>query len=155
MRNYIEIFGKNFFLPNLIFFLLTDLFFYLQIANYWTYYINLFLSPFLIIILLGISLGKIYKQDQKINFWKALITSFTSILTIVTLSYIFNFLLYSDYSSSYLLPILLTQLGYVLFTLIYASLALIFHKADQPWWAMLIPIYNIIVMCDIAQKPRW
>lgn len=30
-----------------------------------------------------------------------------------------------------------------------------FAKAGQPGWASIIPIYNIIVMLQIAQKPLW
>jgi hypothetical protein len=31
----------------------------------------------------------------------------------------------------------------------------IFTKAGKPGWACLIPIYNIIVLLDIAGKPAW
>jgi len=31
----------------------------------------------------------------------------------------------------------------------------IFEKAGQPGWAILIPIYNIIVILDIIKKPWW
>jgi nicotinamide riboside transporter PnuC len=31
----------------------------------------------------------------------------------------------------------------------------IFEKAGQPGWASIIPIYNIIVMLQIARKPIW
>ncbi len=31
----------------------------------------------------------------------------------------------------------------------------IFTKAGQPGWACIIPIYNIIVMIQIAGKPLW
>jgi len=30
-----------------------------------------------------------------------------------------------------------------------------FEKAGKPGWAMLVPIYNIIVWCEIAKKPGW
>jgi len=29
------------------------------------------------------------------------------------------------------------------------------EKAGKPGWSMLIPIYNIIVWCEIAKKPGW
>lgn len=32
---------------------------------------------------------------------------------------------------------------------------ILFAKADQPGWACLIPIYNIIVLLQIAGKPWW
>ncbi|MBX7127233.1 MAG: signal peptidase I, partial [Cyclobacteriaceae bacterium] len=31
----------------------------------------------------------------------------------------------------------------------------IFEKAGKPGWASLIPIYNIIVLVQIAGKPVW
>ncbi len=31
----------------------------------------------------------------------------------------------------------------------------IFTKAGKPGWACLVPIYNIIVMLEIAGKPGW
>ena len=35
------------------------------------------------------------------------------------------------------------------------SYAKIFKKAGKPWWASLVPIYNIIVMIEIAKLPMW
>ena len=35
------------------------------------------------------------------------------------------------------------------------SYAKIFSKAGKPWWASIVPIYNIIVMLEIAQLPMW
>ena len=31
----------------------------------------------------------------------------------------------------------------------------VYEKADKPGWASWIPIYNTLVMLDIAGKPRW
>jgi hypothetical protein len=31
----------------------------------------------------------------------------------------------------------------------------LYSKASQPGWAVLVPIYNLIVLCDIAKQPRW
>ena len=31
----------------------------------------------------------------------------------------------------------------------------VFVKAGQPGWAVLIPIYNLYVLCKIAGKPGW
>jgi len=45
---------------------------------------------------------------------------------------------------------------YIVFiVLIIASQWKIFTKADKPDWASLIPIYNIIVLLEIARKPLW
>ena len=36
-----------------------------------------------------------------------------------------------------------------------AAMWKIFTKAGKPGWASIIPIYNIIVLLDIAGKPAW
>jgi len=43
----------------------------------------------------------------------------------------------------------------VVIVLIIASQWKIFTKADKPGWASLIPIYNVIVLLEIARKPLW
>ena len=42
-----------------------------------------------------------------------------------------------------------------LMILIIASVWIVFTKAGQPGWAILIPIYNAIVYLRIAGKPWW
>jgi uncharacterized membrane protein YoaK (UPF0700 family) len=39
--------------------------------------------------------------------------------------------------------------------LAFAALWKIFTKAGKPGWAALVPIYNIIVLLEIAGKPAW
>lgn len=39
--------------------------------------------------------------------------------------------------------------------LMLVSMWKIFTKAGKPGWAILIPIYNIIIMLEIAGKPWW
>lgn len=31
----------------------------------------------------------------------------------------------------------------------------IFEKAGKPGWAAIVPIYNLVVWCEIIQKPGW
>ena len=38
---------------------------------------------------------------------------------------------------------------------IYAAMWMIFTKAGKPGWAAIVPIYNLIVMCEIVGKPGW
>ena len=45
------------------------------------------------------------------------------------------------------------ELALVVFMI--ATLWKIFTKAGKPGWACLIPIYNLIVMLEIAGKPVW
>lgn len=39
--------------------------------------------------------------------------------------------------------------------LLIAAMWKVFSKAGQPGWAILIPIYNLYVMCKIAGRPGW
>jgi len=39
--------------------------------------------------------------------------------------------------------------------LMIASLWKMFQKAGKPGWASIVPIYNLIVLLDIAGKPWW
>jgi hypothetical protein len=39
--------------------------------------------------------------------------------------------------------------------LMIASMWKIFDKAGQPGWAVLIPIYNVIVLLKIVDRPAW
>jgi len=39
--------------------------------------------------------------------------------------------------------------------LMIVSMWKVFTKAGQPGWACIVPIYNIIVMLQIADKPLW
>lgn len=36
-----------------------------------------------------------------------------------------------------------------------ASMWKVFTKAGRPGWAVIVPIYNLIVLLQIAQKPIW
>ncbi len=36
-----------------------------------------------------------------------------------------------------------------------ASLWVVFTKAGKPGWAAIVPIYNLIVLLEIAGKPLW
>lgn len=39
--------------------------------------------------------------------------------------------------------------------LVIASMWVLFTKAGKPGWAILVPIYNIIVLLDIVGRPVW
>jgi hypothetical protein len=36
-----------------------------------------------------------------------------------------------------------------------AAMWKVFSKAGQPGWAVIIPIYNIYIMCKVAGRPGW
>ncbi len=43
----------------------------------------------------------------------------------------------------------------ILVVIVIAGTWRVFTKAGQPGWAVIIPIYNLYVMCRIAGKPGW
>lgn len=49
--------------------------------------------------------------------------------------------------------VLLIQIA--LLVLYIASIWKVFEKAGKPGWAAIVPIYNIIVLLEIAGKPVW
>ena len=53
------------------------------------------------------------------------------------------------------LIILVVILEIGLIALILVSLWKIMEKAGEPGWAGIVPIYNMIVLAKIAQKPMW
>ena len=46
-------------------------------------------------------------------------------------------------------------IGLVIGLLVIAGLWRLFSKAGKPGWAAIIPIYNLIVLLQIAGKPIW
>jgi hypothetical protein len=48
---------------------------------------------------------------------------------------------------------------WITFVILYALMIIsgwkVFVKAGKPGWATIIPIYNVIVWCQIAGKPGW
>ncbi len=51
--------------------------------------------------------------------------------------------------------IVIIVLYLAIIALMIVSMWRIFEKAGKPGWASIIPIYNMIVMLEIAQKPWW
>ncbi len=51
--------------------------------------------------------------------------------------------------------IIIWLITFVICIFMIASWWKIFKKANQPGWAAIIPIYNIIVMLQVAELPLW
>jgi hypothetical protein len=43
----------------------------------------------------------------------------------------------------------------VILVLVMAGMWKIFVKAGKPGWAAIVPIYNIVVLCEIVGRPAW
>ena len=59
------------------------------------------------------------------------------------------------YSSGGGTPLIVLLIYLAVIALMIVSLWRVFTKAGQPGWACIVPIYNIIVMLQIADKPLW
>jgi hypothetical protein len=46
-------------------------------------------------------------------------------------------------------------IGLVVLVLVIIAGWRVFTKAGKPGWAIIIPIYNVIVLCQVAGKPGW
>ena len=57
------------------------------------------------------------------------------------------------FDSTFLLIYLLIMIPVAVFVI--AGMWKVFTKAGQPGWASIVPIYNMIVMLEIAGKPLW
>ena len=60
-----------------------------------------------------------------------------------------------DYNTTSSLPTSYYIFGIVVGVLLIASLWMIFKKAGKPGWASIVPIYNIIVLIQVAGLPLW
>ena len=53
------------------------------------------------------------------------------------------------------LGVVSVTLGLAICGVMLASMWKLFVKAGKPGWACLVPIYNVVVMLQIAEKPVW
>ncbi len=60
-----------------------------------------------------------------------------------------------DYGAAAGLGAGMTILFIVIGVLMIVSMWKVFTKAGKPGWAAIIPIYNFVVMLQIAHKPEW
>jgi hypothetical protein len=50
---------------------------------------------------------------------------------------------------------LLAFVGLAIALMMIASMWKVFTKAGQPGWAVLVPVYNIVILLKITGKPMW
>ena len=50
---------------------------------------------------------------------------------------------------------LVTLIWLALVVVLIAAIWKVFTKAGQPGWAVIIPIYNLIIILKVAQRPVW
>jgi hypothetical protein len=49
----------------------------------------------------------------------------------------------------------ITILYWIIAILIIVAMWKVYKKADKPGWASIIPIYNVVVLLEIARRPLW
>jgi len=52
-------------------------------------------------------------------------------------------------------PVIFLLIELLILAVVVAGLWKVFVKAGQPGWAAVVPIYNLIVLLNIARKPLW
>lgn len=50
-------------------------------------------------------------------------------------------------------PVLVVQIALIIFTLV--SIGIVFEKAGRSPWLCIVPFYNMVVLCQIAEKSSW
>ena len=86
--------------------------------------------------------------------------SFYATLILYLFSLIISFILTNRLESFNVMDVLNSFFPYfmILFSVIFFylySLQLVFVKCNRPWWASLIPIYNLMVLSDIIYHKKW
>lgn len=61
----------------------------------------------------------------------------------------------TGYASNYTVPTSSIVIGLAVGILVIVSLWMIFKKAGKPGWASIVPIYDIIVLIQVAGLPLW
>lgn len=59
----------------------------------------------------------------------------------------------------YMLPYMFSsffiELLFITYILVFTGMWYMFEKAGKPGWGSIIPIYNLVLMTEIAKKPTW
>lgn len=115
-----------------------------------------------LILLAGIILAIIKTHQEiggRIQFGKAIGPMLLMVGGIFILTFIMRVLFRGMPSMWYFIEYMFLDL---LFELIVATSILLaagqwymFEKAGKPGWASIIPIYNLIIICEIAKRPTW
>jgi len=53
------------------------------------------------------------------------------------------------------MSVIISLLQFAVIIVVIAGGWKVFEKAEQPGWAILVPLYNIYIMLKIADKPAW
>lgn len=109
-----------------------------------------------------IAITRLKRKHQQVHFGKSLLAGSMVIFVgfmITTVIYVSSFEEYYRYAMSEVIVSLMifmsAQISILLSILLMAGKWYAIQKAGQPGYSMLIPIYNSIVLLQIAKKPIW
>lgn len=115
-----------------------------------------------LLIIIGTIVGSVMTHKElgkNIEFGKAVGPVLLFIGGFALLGLLYSIFRWGTVGLSYYLPSLvmdiLTSMIIGLSILLAVGTWYMFEKAGKPGWAMIVPIYNLIVMCEIAKKPTW
>ena len=122
-----------------------------------------FITPFEYIAIIGGTIGgtvAVHKElGKNIEFGKAFMPVLIIIVAFAILTMLISSLFYGFMSIGIMLQWLFFSTGIQLLLGISVLLGVgtwyMFEKAGKPGWGFLVPIYNLILMCEIAKKPTW
>lgn len=122
-------------------------------------YLPIFTWLFLIV---GTIVGTVQthkSEGDRIKFGKAAGVVIGIIVAYQVLSLLITIVQFGTEGLQFYLPFYLTtafiSIMIGLSILLAAGVWYMFEKAGKPGWACIVPIYNIIVMLEIAKKPTW
>lgn len=132
------------------------------LASYALSYLVYFPFFFWLFLITGTILGTVQThkaEGNRIKFGQAAAAVILTISAYKILMLLLSIVLYGMIDFGWYLPLFISEL--LISVLIGISILLgagvwyMFEKAGKPGWACLVPIYNIVVMLEIAKKPTW
>ncbi len=156
-----KIFFKTFILCFLPLFILSE---FIGIILPKNYPFGIVIISNLFVVLIGsiIAISVLKTKYQLVNFRKSLLAGVYTILIAFLFSSIVYFLFHLGYKRTPFIEMVLiffvfsiAQICVLLIVLLTAGMWYAFEKAGEKGFAIFIPIYNIIVMLRISQKPVW
>ena len=115
-----------------------------------------------LMVLIGTIVGTVFAHKENggnISFGKAV----GPVMILIGVASVLNVIIHiANWGTEYFgfaLPFMITSLfveaALAISVLLATGTWYMFEKAGKPGWAMIVPIYNIIIMLEIAKKPMW
>lgn len=120
---------------------------------------HIYIPPFLSITI-GLIVGTVQTHKElghNIQYGKAIGPVLAIIGAFSVLTLLYTIIMWGGLEFAWILEILIEAvtgyMAYAAFMLLMVGMWYTFEKAGKPGWAMFVPIYNYIIMLEIAKKP--